>query len=173
MVLGAGTNLTISGGYSSHYGGLSNAGKITQAGSVSYATLTNTGTIAISKGTTSATTLANSGLISLNAATLAIGAPTVLGGTVVFMDPTAKLVFQGSGAVGANLQNFQNGDSVDIQGLSYNGSLSVSVQGDAVQVNQGSVLVGSFHLRAAPTAPTSSAWPPTTPAARCCGPRTA
>jgi len=146
VVLGAGTNLTISGGYSSHYGGLSNAGKITQAGSVSYATLTNTGTIAISKGTTSATTLANSGLISLNAATLAIGAPTVLGGTVVFMDPTAKLVFQGSGAVGANLQNFQNGDSVDIQGLSYNGSLSVSVQGDAVQVNQGSVLVGSFHL---------------------------
>jgi len=145
VVLGAGTNLTISG-YSSHYGGLSNAGKVTQAGSVSYTALTNTGTIAISKGTTSATTLANSGLISLNAATLAIGAPTVLGGTVAFMDPTAKLVFQGSGAVGATLQNFQNGDSVDIQGLSYNGSLSVSVQGDAVQVNQGSVLVGSFHL---------------------------
>jgi len=70
MVLGAGTNLTISGGYSSHYGGLSNAGKITQAGSASYTALTNTGTIAISKGTAPATTLANSGLISLNAATL-------------------------------------------------------------------------------------------------------
>jgi len=148
VLLGAGANLSISSDLStfSAQSGLSNAGQITQAGNASYNALTNTGAIAVSHGAASATTLANTGLISLDAATLTIGAPTLLGGAIAFMDPTAKLVFQGTGAVGASLQNFQNGDSIDIQGLSYNASLSISLQGDAVQISQGSVLVGNFHL---------------------------
>ncbi len=152
VVLGTGTTLTTSGSFSTYSpvtfsrSDLSNAGTITNNGDAAYAALTNTGTIAVSNGSASASTLANSGLISLDAATLTIGTPILLGGTIAFMDPTARLVFQGSGAVGATLQNFQNGDSIDIQGLAYNASLSVSLQGDAVQVKQGSVLVGNFHL---------------------------
>jgi len=148
VLLGAGTNLVISSSFStfSAQSGLSNAGQITQSGSANYNALTNTGTIAVSNGTATVTTLANAGLISLNAATLTIGTPTLVGGTIAFLNPTAKLVFQGTGAVGANLQNFQNGDSVDIRGLSYNASLSISLQGGAVQLSQGSVLVGSFQL---------------------------
>lgn len=147
VLLGAGTRLTISGSFQASSGsGLSNAGQITQSGSANYFALTNTGAIAVSNGAASAATLTNTGLVSLDAATLTIGAPALLGGVIAFMDPTARLVFQGAGAVGANLQNFQNGDSVDIRGLSYNASLSISLQGDAVQLSQGSVLVGNFHL---------------------------
>ena len=147
ILLGAGTRLTTSGVFSAHSAsGLTNAGVIASTGSASYNALANTGTIAVSNGNVTANTLANAGRISLNAATLTVGTPTLLGGVIAFMDPTAKLVFQGAGAVGANLQNFQNGDSVDVRGLSYNASLAVSLQGDAVQVSQGSVLVGSFHL---------------------------
>lgn len=153
VTLGAGTNLTLSGSFATfasgeHFEqpGVSNAGMIAQTGAANYAALTNTGTIAISNGSGAASTLINGGLITLDAATLTIGTPAVLGGTIAFMDPTAKLVFQGQGNVGANLLNFQNGDTVDIQGLSYNASLVVNIQGDAVQISQGSVRVGNFHL---------------------------
>jgi len=153
VLLGAGTHATLGGSFATfasgeHFEppGLSNAGTISQTGTADYAALTNTGTIAISNGFANASTLTNTGLISLDAATLTIGTPAVIGGTIAFQDPTAKLVFQGTGAVGATLRNFQNGDSVDIQGLSYSATVSISVQGDAVQVNQGSVRVGIFRL---------------------------
>jgi len=153
VMLGAGVHLTLSGSFATfpsgerfEQPGLNNAGTITQTGVSSYAALTNSGTIAISNGTGAASTLVNNGLISLDAATLTIGAASVLGGTVAFMDPTARLVFQGMGVAGANLQDFQNGNSVDLQGLAYNASLSVRIQGDTVQVNAGNALVGTFHL---------------------------
>lgn len=152
VLLGGGARLSIAGGFSTLSpargvpSGLSNAGVVTQTGDADYAALSNSGTIAVSHGSALAATLANTGLISLDAATLTVGSATVLGGTVAFLDPVARLVFQGSGGVGATLRDFQNGDSIDLRGLSYGAGLSVGLQGDAVQVSQGSVTVGSFHL---------------------------
>lgn len=152
VLLGAGTTLSIRGGFSTvspvrgTASGLSNAGLVTQAGDADYAALTNSGTLAVSHGTARAGTLANSGLITLDAATLTVGAATALGGTVAFLDPTARLVFGGGGTVGATLRDFQYGDSIDLQGLAYGPGLSVAVQGDAVQVSRGGAVAGRFRL---------------------------
>ncbi len=172
VLLGAGTTLAVSGGFSTvspargAASGLSNAGAITQTGDADYGALTNGGTLAVSHGTARAATLANTGLITLDAATLAVGVPTAsaaglpttsaagvptaLGGTVAFLDPTARLVFAGGSSPGsgmsATLQGFQNGDSIDMQGLAYGPGLSVALQGGAVQVSQGGAVAGSFRL---------------------------
>ncbi len=152
VLLGAGTTLAIAGGFSTvspmrgAASGLSNAGTVTQTGDADYAALTNTGTIAVSHGAARASTLANSGTIALDAATLTVGTPAALGGTVAFLDPTARLAFVSGGAVGATLRDFQNGDSIDLQGLSYSSSLSISLQGSVVQVSQNGVVAGSFRL---------------------------
>ncbi len=78
--------------------------------------------------------------------TLVFAGPTMFGGTVTFKDPTAQIVFQGSGAVGATLQDFQNGDSIDLQGLSYSSGLAIGFAGGTVQVNQGGLPMASFKL---------------------------
>ena len=78
--------------------------------------------------------------------TLVFAAPTMFGGAITFKDATAQVVFQGSGAVGATLQGFQNGDSVDLQGLAYDASLTLGLAGGTVQVSQGGVPMGSFKL---------------------------
>jgi hypothetical protein len=156
VLLGAGATLSIAGGFSTRSpargvaSGLSNAGAIAQAGDADYAALSNSGTIAIGHGTARAATLANTGLISLDAATLTVASPAALGGTVAFLDPTARLVFQGSAgpsfALSATLRDFQNGDSIDLQGVPYGPGLSASLQGDAVQVSQGGTAVARFGL---------------------------
>ncbi len=152
VLLGAGTTLSLQGGFSTVSpargvaSGLSNAGMVTQAGDADYVALTNSGTIAVSHGTARAGTLANTGLITLDAATLTVGAPATLGGTIAFLDPTARLVFGGGVGVGATLRDFQAGDSIDLQGLAYGPGLSVALQGDAVQVRQGGAAAGTFHL---------------------------
>ncbi len=152
VLLGTGATLGIAGGFSTVSpargvaSGLSNAGAVTQAGDADYAALSNSGTLAVSHGTAHAATLANTGVITLDAATLTVAAPGVLGGTVAFLDPTAGLVLGGRAGVGATLRNFQYGDSVDLQGLAYGPGLSVGVQGDAVQVSQDGTAAGIFHL---------------------------
>jgi len=80
--------------------------------------------------------------------TLVFTAPTVLDGAVTFTDPTAQLVFQGSGAAGATLKGFQSGDSIDLQGVTYSSSLVMSLQGTALHIDQGGVSVGNFQLAA-------------------------
>ena len=152
VLLGAGTTLAIAGGFSTvspargTASGLSNAGTVTQTGAADYAALANCGTIAVSHGAARAGTLANTGLITLDAATLTVGTPTALGGTVAFLDPTARLAFTGAAGIGATLRDFQNGDSIDLQGLSYSPNLSISLQGGAVQVSQGGALAARFGL---------------------------
>jgi len=78
--------------------------------------------------------------------TLIFAAPALYGGAITFTDPTAQLVFQGSGAVGATLKGFQSGNSIDLQGLTYSNSLALSVVHGAVHVDQGGVTVGNFQL---------------------------
>jgi len=82
--------------------------------------------------------------------TLIFSAPTAFDGPITFKDPTAQLVFQGTGTVGATLQDFQAGDSVDLQGLVYNGSLALSLQDGAVHVSQAGVAVANFKLTGNP-----------------------
>jgi hypothetical protein len=159
VLLGAGTTLAVAGGFSTvspargTASGLSNAGTVTQTGDADYAALTNSGTVAVSHGAARAGTLANTGLITLDAATLMVGMPAALGGTptalggiIAFLDPTARLVFGGGAAVGASLRDFQNGDSIDLQGLSYGPGLSISLQGNAVQVSGGGAVAARFGL---------------------------
>ncbi len=89
---------------------------------------------------------AQSGTVTLQSGgTLAFAAQTAYGGTVTFKGPTAQLQFQGAGVASATLQDFQAGDSIDLQGLAYGGS-TISFLGGAVQVSQGGVLMGSFQL---------------------------
>ena len=155
-LLGAGTTLAIAGGFSTVSpargvsSGLSNAGAVAQTGDADYGALANAGTLAISHGTARAGTLANTGLITLDAATLAVAAPAALGGTVAFLDPTARLVFGGgpgtSATISATLRDFQNGDSIDLQGLAYGPGLSVSLAGGAVQVSAGGAVAARFVL---------------------------
>ena len=156
VLLGAGTTLAIAGGFSTvspargTASGLSNAGTVTQTGDADYGTLANAGTLAISHGAARAGTLANTGLITLDAATLTVGTSTALGGTVAFLDPTARLVFGGgpgtSTSISATLRDFQNGDSIDLQGLAYGPGLSVGLAGGAVQVSAGGTVAARFVL---------------------------
>jgi len=78
--------------------------------------------------------------------TLVFAAPTVFGSTITFKDPTAQLVFQGSGAVGATLNGFRSGDTIDLQGLANSSSLALSLVNGALHVDQGGVSVGNFQL---------------------------
>ena len=71
---------------------------------------------------------------------------------ITFKDPTAQLVFQGDGAVAATLQDFQNGDSVDLQSLVYSAGLALSVQNGAVRISQGGLSVADFKLTGSPAA---------------------
>jgi len=156
VLLGAGTTLVVAGGFSTvsptrgTASGLNNAGALTQTGDADYGALTNSGTLAVSHGAARAGTLANTGLITLDAATLAVGMPAALGGTIAFLDPTARLAFAGaagiSATISATLRDFQNGDSIDLQGLSYGPGLSISLQGNAVQVSQGGAVAARFGL---------------------------
>lgn len=152
VLLGAGATLAIAGGFSTVSpargvsSGLSNAGAIAQTGDADYGALANAGTLAVSHGAARASTLANTGLITLDAATLTVGTPAALGGTVAFLDPTARLAFAGSAGVSATLRDFQNGDSIDLQGLAYGPGLSVSLAGNAVQVSAGSAVAARFVL---------------------------
>lgn len=154
VLLGAGTTLAIAGGFSTvspargAASGLSNAGAVTQTGDADYGTLANAGTLAVSHGTARAGTLTNTGLITLDAATLAVGTPTALGGTVAFLDPTARLAFAGgpSATISATLRDFQNGDSIDLGGLAYGPGLSVGLAGGAVTVSAGTDVAARFVL---------------------------
>ncbi len=156
VLLGAGATLAVAGGFSTvspsrgAASGLSNAGAITQTGDADYGALANTGTLAVSHGAARASTLANTGLISLDAATLTVAASTALGGTVAFLDPTARLAFAGgpstSATISATLRDFQDGDSIDLGGLAYGPGLSVSLAGGAVQVSAGGAVAARFAL---------------------------
>lgn len=84
--------------------------------------------------------------------TLAFATATIFGGAITFKDSTGQLVFQGSGVTGATLQDFQSGDSVDLQGLAYGAGLALSLAGGTVQINQGGLTVGSFKLAGSPFA---------------------
>ncbi len=161
VVLGAGVTLAVAGGFSTvsptrgAASGLSNAGTITQTGDADYGALANAGTLAVSHGTARAGTLANTGLITLDAATLTVGVPAApggtpaaLGGTIAFLDPTARLAFAGSTGISAALRDFQNGDSIDLQGLSYGPGLSLGLGGGAVQVSKGGAVAARFALGA-------------------------
>jgi len=81
---------------------------------------------------------------------LVFAAQTTYSGTVAFKGPAAKLVFQGGGTAGATLQDFQAGDSIDLQGLTYGSDVAVSFLGGALQVSQGGVTVGRFQLTGGP-----------------------
>ena len=81
-----------------------------------------------------------------------LAGPTVVGAAITLKDPTAKLVFQGAGAVSATLQDFQAGDTVDLQGLAYSAGLAVSMAGSAVQVSQAGAAVARFTLSEQPAA---------------------
>ncbi len=116
-------------------GTLANGGAINVAGTLTVDTLVNLAQAAV-PGT----------LTVQSGGTLIFAAPAIVNNTVTFKDPAAHLVFQGTGAVGATLQDFQNGDSVDLQGVTYNASLTISFLGGAISVNQGGVAVGSFKL---------------------------
>ena len=154
--LGAGTALAVAGGFSTASpargiaSGLSNAGAVAQTGDADYGALANTGTLAVSHGVARAATLTNTGLVTLDAATLAVAAPATLGGTVAFLDPTARLAFAGgpstSTTISATLRDFQNGDSIDLGGLAYGPGLSVSLAGGAVQVSAGGAVAARFVL---------------------------
>ena len=152
VLLGAGVALKIAGGFSTvspttgAASGLSNAGAITETGDADYGALSNSGTLAVSHGTARAATLANTGLITLDAATLMVGAPAALGGTVAFADPTARLVFAGGAGIGATLRDFQYGDGIDLRGLAYGPGLSVSLRGDTLQVGAAGATAASFRL---------------------------
>lgn len=82
--------------------------------------------------------------------TLAFAAQTEYAGTVAFKGPAAQLVFQGGGVASATLQDFQAGDSIDLQGLTYGGDVALSFLGGAVQVSQGGALMGRFQLTGGP-----------------------
>jgi len=147
VTFGKNATLNVASNVSARLGGkgtLVNGGAINVAGTLTVSALLNL-TQASQPGT----------LTVQSGGTLIFATPTVYGGTVAFKDATAKLVFQGSGVVGATMKDFQNGDTIDLQGLSYNASLSVRVQGGAVQVKQGSVLVGNFQLTGGSTAYTT------------------
>ena len=150
--LGTGTTLAVAGGFSTvspargAASGLSNAGTVTQTGDADYGALANSGTLAVSHGAARAGTLTNTGLITLDAATLAVGTSAALGGTVAFLDPTARLAFAGGAGISATLRDFQNGDSIDLRGLAYGSGLSVSLAGSAVQVSQGGAVAARFVL---------------------------
>lgn len=156
VVLGSGATLAIGGTAAAPratVSGLSNNGAVTQTGgSAVFGAASNTGTMTLSGGTSFFASLANTGTINLTGETVTISTPTVLGGTIAFLDPTSRIVFQGAGAVGANLRGFQNGDSIDIQGLAYGSNLSVGLQGSSLSILQGSVLVASFQLSGGGTA---------------------
>ena len=80
--------------------------------------------------------------------TLVFAGSTAFDGAVTFTDPTAQLVFQGSGAAIATLKGFQSGDSIDLQGVTYGTDLAMSLQGTALRIDQAGVLVGKFQLTA-------------------------
>lgn len=82
--------------------------------------------------------------------TLAFAAQSVFDGTVAFNGPAAQLVFQGFDPVSATLQDFQAGDSIDLQGLAYGGDVALSFLGGVLQVSQGGVLMGRFQLTGGP-----------------------
>ena len=156
VLLGTGTTLAIAGGFSTvspargAASGLSNAGAVTQTGDADYGALANSGTLAVSHGAARADTLANTGLITLDAATLLVGTSAALGGTVAFLDPTARLSFAGgpgiSATISATLRDFQNGDSIDLGGLAYGSGLSVGLAGNTVQVSAGGAVAARFTL---------------------------
>ena len=81
--------------------------------------------------------------------TLAFAAQTAYAGTVAFKGAGAQLQFQSPGTASATLQDFRAGDSIDLQGVTYGGSV-ISFVGGAVQVSQGGVLMGSFQLTGGP-----------------------
>jgi hypothetical protein len=84
--------------------------------------------------------------------TLIFSGSTAYNGAITFKDPTAQLVFQGDGAVAATLQDFQNGDSVDLQSLVYSAGLALSVQDGAVHISQGGLVMADFKLTGNPAA---------------------
>ena len=84
-----------------------------------------------------------------------VAGPSIVGAAITLKDPTAKLVFQGAGAVGATLQDFQAGDTVDLQGLAYSNTLALSLIGGAVQVSQASGAVATFQLTGGPASYTA------------------
>ncbi len=119
-------------------------------------TLVNGGTISVS-GTLTVdplVTLAQAAqpglLVVQSGGTLVFAGANVAGAAISLKDATARLVFQGIGAVGATLQDFQAGDTVDLQGLAYGPTLAVSFLGGAVHVNQGGASVGIFQLTGGP-----------------------
>ena len=122
-------------------GTLVNGGAINVAGTLTVDPLVNlaqplqTGTLTVQSG-----------------GTLVFAAPTVFDGTITLQDSTARLVFQGDGAVGATLQGFQSGDTIDLQDLPYGDNLSVSFSDGAVHINRDGSAVGSFKLTERPAA---------------------
>ncbi len=119
-------------------------------------TLVNGGTISVS-GTLTVDPLvtlaqaAQPGLLTVQSGgTLVFAGPVVTAAAISLKDATAKLVFQGAGAVGATLQDFQAGDTVDLQGLAYDPTLAISFLGGAVHVNQGGLSVGTFQFTGGP-----------------------
>ncbi len=116
-------------------GTLVNGGAIDIAGTLTVDTLVNLAQAA-SPGT----------LTVRGGGTLVFAAPTTFDGTITLMDPSAQIVFQGDGAVGATLRDFQSGDSIDLQGIPFSDALSISFLGGALQVNQGGLAVGTFKL---------------------------
>ena len=84
-----------------------------------------------------------------------VAGPSIVGAAITLKDPTAKLVFQGAGAVGATLQDFQAGDTVDLQGLAYSNTLALSLIGGAVQVSQAGGAIATFQLTGGPASYTA------------------
>ena len=94
---------------------------------------------------------AHPGTVTLQSgATLAFVAQTAFDGTVAFKGAGAQLQFQGFGVASATLEDFQAGDSIDLQGLTYGGDVALSFLGGALQVSQGGVLMGRFQLTGGP-----------------------
>jgi len=81
---------------------------------------------------------------------LAFAAQTAYDGTVAFKGSGAQLQFQGFDPASATLQDFQDGDSIDLQGVTYGGDVALSFLGGAVQISQGGVLMGRFQLTGGP-----------------------
>ena len=115
-------------------------------------TLVNGGTINV-EGTLIVSPLINlvqatqPGTLTLRSGgTLVFAAPTLFGSAITFNDATAQVVFQASGAAGATLQDFQNGDSIDLQGITYGDNLTISLQSNTVHVNQAGLSVADFQL---------------------------
>ncbi len=120
-------------------GTLVNGGAISVAG-----TLTVDPLVAVAQAAQPGTLTVQSG------GTLIFTGPTVVGAAITLKDPTAKLVFQGAGAVGATLQDFQAGDTIDLQGLAYGDTLAISFLGGALHINQGGLSVATFQLTGGP-----------------------